>query len=328
MAEPTAERLTRLLALITYLGEHPGVTVAQVAHHFGISESQVLSDVDTLWVSGTPGYQPDDLIDFSYDAYERGVLTLTNPRKMDKPLRLAPGEAFALLVALRSLARMPEVAQTDVVGALIGKLESAAGEAGVGADAVDVRITSGRASGASARALEAARRALREERRLHLRYVSAADVVSEREVDPWQLLADGDQWYLRAWCHRAQDVRHFRLDRVLDARVLDVAAEHPPEQGAGGFHPEPELSEADPHVTLEVTSRSRWVAERFGGVDVTDTDDGWIRLRLPVADPAWIAGLVLGLGDQVRAVEPRESAELLAARARSALAAYRDAGLT
>ncbi|HMO10754.1 MAG TPA: hypothetical protein PKB06_04470, partial [Actinotalea sp.] len=71
MAERTPERLVRLLGLVAYLDRNPGVPVDQVARHFDVSPAQVLRDVDTLWVSGTPGYFPDDLIDFDADSLER-----------------------------------------------------------------------------------------------------------------------------------------------------------------------------------------------------------------------------------------------------------------
>src|SRR5690606_14979795 len=67
------------------------------------------------------------------------------------------------------------------------------------------------------------REALTSGRRLHLRYVSASDQITEREVDPLQLLTDSQRWYLLAWCRPAQDVRQFRIDRILTLRALGVA---------------------------------------------------------------------------------------------------------
>src|SRR5690606_25904106 len=101
--ESAPDRLTRMLTLVAYLRDNPGIPVEDVAEHFGITSAQVLDDVNTLWVSGTPGYMHGDLIDFSGDDLEHGVLTLLDSREMDKPLRLSPGEAVALLVALQSL---------------------------------------------------------------------------------------------------------------------------------------------------------------------------------------------------------------------------------
>ena len=316
MADPTGLRLTRLLALITYLGENPGVAVDDVAAHFDVSRAQVLCDVNLLWVSGTPGYLPDDLIDFAADELDNEVLTLTNPRGMDRPLRLATGEALALLVALRTLRTLTEHGSIDddVLRTTTAKLAAAAGQAAEDAQAVEVEAP------AAATTLAPVREAMAAGRRLHLRYVSAADVVTERDVDPLELVWDGARWYLRAWCHRVTDERHFRVDRILAVDILDVPAEHRPD--AAGTSSTPDLTEADLVVELELASRARWVAERFPVLDHEDLEDGDLRVRLRVADTAWLMNLVLGLGEDVRSIAPPELAAAVAGRAREAIDAY------
>ncbi|WP_127127633.1 YafY family protein [Georgenia sp. SYP-B2076] len=320
MAETTADRVTRLLSLVTYLREHPGVPVAEVAAQFRTTEAQVLADVNLLWVSGTPGYLPDDLIDFSAEALDHGELTLTDPRGMDRPLRLSSSEALSLLVALRSLAELAGAApglaaEQDALASATEKLARATGHAVEQAAAVQVHV---RADVPTA-ILDTVRRAVDQRRRLHLRYVSAADVVTERDVDPVELRSDGVTWSLRAWCYRAEGGRTFRLDRMLAVRVLGApVAEHP-----GMTREEPGAWSGDGRlVTLELASQARWVAEHTPVEEVTDLPDGGLRVRLRAGDPAWVTNLLLSLGESVRSVEPPELARQVAARARAALAAY------
>ena len=62
--------------------------------------------------------------------------------------------------------------------------------------------------------------ALRERRRLRLRYQSmAAAEPAEREVSAHALAQDGFRWHLRAWCHGRQAFRDFVLARVLRATL-------------------------------------------------------------------------------------------------------------
>jgi proteasome accessory factor C len=320
MAETTAERVTRLLALVAYLGEHRGAPVAEVAAHFGTTEAQVLADVNLLWVTGTPGYFPDDLIDFSADALDHGELTLTEARGMDRPLRLSSSEAIALLLALRSLR---EVVGThpgleDEPGALdsaIDKLSGATGRAAEQAASVQVDVR----TDAPGDTLETVRGAIARGRRLHLRYVSAADVVTERDVDPVEVRSDGVTWSLRAWCHRAQGARTFRLDRILALEELDVAAGAHPDLTTDGDRP----WEGDGAlVTLDLASSARWVAEHTPVEKVLDLPEGDLRVTLRAGDPAWVSNLLLSLGDAVLAVSPPDLARDVAARARRALEEY------
>jgi len=66
-------------------------------------------------------------------------------------------------------------------------------------------------------------------RRVWLRYRSARSEETERVVDPYALLQRERRWHLFGWCHLREDLRLFRLDRVLDARVLEEAFERPVE---------------------------------------------------------------------------------------------------
>ncbi|HCX83637.1 MAG TPA: WYL domain-containing protein [Micrococcales bacterium] len=318
MAETTIERVNRLLAMVSYLAERDAVGVAEVARHFGVTEAQVLRDVETLWMSGTPGYQADDLIDFNGDAFDANTIVLTNARGMDRPLRLQPSEAVALIVALRALASLPGVEQT-VVRSALEKLTMAAGEAVVAADAVSVAPGDTTVAEHVSGVLAVVRQALRDGARLHLTYAGASDQTTERDVDPLEISSDGEHWYVRAWCLRADDVRHFRLDRVVAVQPtgVPVAPDRPGTRTADSVRPS-----ARPHsVRLELTPRSRWVAERFGG-EVVAEGDGRITVMLAVADPAWLDRLVLDLGPDVLALDPPEHAARVAARARAALALY------
>ncbi|MGC0271513.1 helix-turn-helix transcriptional regulator [Pseudactinotalea sp. Z1739] len=319
-AENSADRVVRLLALVSYLDDHPGVRVAQVAEHFGVSEAQVLKDVDTLWVSGTPGYQHNDLIDFAADDHERNILTLIEPQGMETPLRLGAVEAVSLLVALRSLAETAGAGEQEVVASALEKLTAAAGSAAHAARSIDVGTGRSGTDGIDDR-LDQVRTAIEQGRQLHLRYVSAADVVSHRTVDPLRLLTDSQRYFLHAWCHRAQDLRQFRVDRILDLEVLEAsAADHSDLHTADT--PDPELASARWRVRLELASRARWVAEQFEVAGVTELGEGRFAVQIDVVDPSWLRNLVLSLGPDVLAVSPPEVAAELSDFARQALKAY------
>ena len=316
MAERTPERLVRLLGLVAYLDRHPGVTIDEVAAHFQVSREQVLRDVDTLWVSGTPGYWPDDLIDFDADSFESGVLRLTQSRGMTRALRLGTREAVALVAALRALREsvgdLLDPAERDVLSSTLDVLVAATGDA---AATMDVRL----AVEASPEVVAAARRALRERRRLRIRYVNAEDHESERVVEPWQLLTGDERSYLQAWCLSAGGERLFRLDRILAAEVLDEAVTTRP-----GPARETTFTPSQDHerVVLELDSRARWVVEQLPVDEATDLPDGGLRVALRVASGAWLRHLLLRVAPYVRAVEPVSAMADAGEAARAALAHY------
>jgi proteasome accessory factor C len=119
-------QLTRLLALIPWLLQRPGVTAQEAAAEFGISEAQLRADLGLAFFCGLPGHMPDDLIDVSYDGDQ---IVVTNADTIARPLRFAPDEAVALIAGLRAMAEIPAPTRPDVLDRVIAKLERAAGDA-------------------------------------------------------------------------------------------------------------------------------------------------------------------------------------------------------
>ncbi len=315
------EQVRRLLALLPYLLAHPGAKVAHVARVFGISEKQLVADLGVLWFCGLPGMMPGDYIEVDMDTVEgEGVIHVSNADFLARPLRLTTDEVLGLLVALRVLRESGADAEREQIDRVITRLEEATGQATGGADKVAVRVDSWEDPAIRA----TVREALDQGRRLQLRYwVPTRDETTDRDVDPMRLvLADG--WtYLEGWCHRAEDVRLFRLDRVATATVLDVAASpprdaRPRDLSAGLFQPSPD----DALATLELDPHAAWVAEYYPCEHVAESPDGSMRVQLRVADPRWLRRLALRLGGSARIVEPAELADAVRGDAMQALEAY------
>jgi proteasome accessory factor C len=315
------EQVSRLLSLLPYLLSHPNIRVTEVADLFGVSEQQILRDLNVLWFSGLPGLAMGDYIEVDMDAAEgEGVINVSNADYLSRPLRLGTDEALALVVALRTLAAMPGSPERSAVDRAVAKLERAAGTAAERAAAVRVEVD----GDAVAEVAATIRQALDEKRRLHLSYwVPGRDETTERDVDPMRLaLADG-RLYLEGWCRRAESVRLFRLDRVAQVWLLDLPADVPAEArardlSAGIFQPSPD----DLLVTLELEPAGRWVADYYPCESVEEIGRDRLLVTLRVADPRWIRRLCLRLGGTGRILDPPDLSEEVFADAAAALAAY------
>jgi proteasome accessory factor C len=314
----TTDRMTRLLALVPYLTARPeGVSVAEAARDFGVSERQLRSDMELLWMCGLPGYGPGDLIDL---AFEGDRVRVTFTAGMVRPLRLTTDEAVALVVALRTLLELPGLAEGEAVSRALAKVSAAAGHAPERGTPVVLSVD------AQEQALAVVRQGLEGRRALHLTYyVPSRDERTERDVDPMRLLLVDGRWYLEAWCRRVEGVRLFRLDRVDAVRVLDEPAAPPPQAHGrdvhnGVYQPEP----GSPVVRLRLDRGARWVAEYYPVEDVRPVDDppGGLAVAVRTADLAWARRLVSSLGGAAVVDEPAELAAAVAADARAALSRY------
>jgi predicted DNA-binding transcriptional regulator YafY len=315
MPTTSADRLTRLLALVPYVVSRRSVSLADAAEAFGVTEKQLIDDLNLLWCVELRAPDPYCPIDLSY---EGGEITVTEAESIARPLRLGVDEASALLVALRMLTQIQDLHDHDALSRVIAKLETAAGAAGAVSAQVAVEVHA--RSGALATIQDALARA----RRLHLTYyVPGRDENTERDVDPMRLLFVEGEAYLEGWCRRAEAVRLFRLDRVVDLVILGVPAEVPAEAepidvDAGLFRPSP----GDVRVTMELAPAGRWVADYYPCESVEETGEGRLRIVLRTPDTRWVRGLALRLGDQGRVVGPADLAAEVRDDAERALALY------
>ena len=313
----SADRLRRLLALVPYVVSRKIVGLADTAAAFGLSERELVDDLNMLWCVELRDPDPYCPIDLSY---EGGEIMVTQAESIGRPLRLAVDEASALLVALRMLAEVPGLEDRSALSRVIAKLEAAAGEAAAASAQVAVQVEAPNGG----RVIGEVRDAVARGRRVHLRYyVPGRDEATERDVDPMRLLVVEGRAYLEGWCRRAEGVRLFRLDRILGIDVLDVAAAVPAEAqpvdvDRGLFRP----SEEDVEVVLEVSAAGRWVAEYYPCESVAEIGGGWLRVRLRTPDTRWVRRLALRLGEDGAIVAPAELRSRARDDAAAALAQY------
>lgn len=70
--------------------------------------------------------------------------------------------------------------------------------------------------------------AIRDGRRVRLRYRSKQDQVTERSFDPFGVVTQRGIWYTIGHCHLRGGERLFRLDRIVDLAPLDETFPRPP----------------------------------------------------------------------------------------------------
>ena len=321
--ETATARLARLLTMVPWLVNRQGIDLQQAADDLGVSVEQLEADLNLLFLCGY-GQMPDELIEADW---EGGKVFVGNADTIARPLRLGVDEAVTLMVGLRSLREVPGLAARDAVDRALAKLEDAAGAAAAPAS----RVRAEMADGASPETVARAREAIAANRRVHLRYVvPGRDESTERDVDPMRVVGLDGRWYLEGWCHRAEDTRMFRMDRVEELTVLDVDGTPPPEArvrdlSEGTFRPGPD----DLLVTLRLLPGAVWIADYYpmeSTEEVPADDGGGLVATLRTADTAWLRRLVWRTGGRAVVLDPAEVVAEVAGGAEAALTAYASSG--
>jgi proteasome accessory factor C len=194
----------------------------------------------------------------------------------------------------------------------LAKLDSALGSRG--AMGVDVDAP---------RFLASVRQACEAGETVEIDYHSASrDESTTRVVEPVQVMTADGHWYLDAFCHKADDMRRFRVDRIGAVRPhaqAGSAGSRPIRTAQDSFLPGPGAVE----VQLRLGRGAQWVAESVPVQAVGRGQDGTVTdVVLAVAGMAWFERLLLQLGTEAQVVRPPELADLAARAAEKVLAVY------
>jgi predicted DNA-binding transcriptional regulator YafY len=308
-------RLLRLLAVLTWLARQGRASVAELSERFGLDADELIADLELAACCGLPPYSPDQLMEIIVDDQE---VIADLGTELGRPRRLTAAEGFALAASARAIVAVPGADPDGALGRALGKLEAVLG--GRGLLRVDLREPAH---------LAVIRDASESGRQLELHYYSASsDRESTRIVDPVSVRLIEGHWYLDGYCHNAQGMRRFRVDRVSAARLTGEPACHR-EDGEPGRPDAPQSSEAfvpGPEATvahLAVDDEAVWITEALLNSSSESLPDGRTRVTLAVASTVWFGRLLLRLGPHAEVLDPPELADAGRHAARQLLARYR-----
>lgn len=292
----TADRLSRILALIPYVLERDGASVEEVMERFGYTVDQLSKDLNTVFVCGLPGYGPGDLME-AYVIDDEVVIDAADYFK--RAPRLTPTEALGLLAAGLTLIGAGQ--GTPELESAVSKLMSSVlpGEdPGLTVDVLDPTE--------HVRTLQTA---AAEGRVVHIVYRSVGrEQETERDIEPWSVFHTMGRWYVTGFCRAVDAERTFRVDRIRTLSETGRTFAPPEERPAPGVGYSP--SDGDVSTLIELGPRARWVLEYYP-VEVVSDDGDTARVRFWAPDPEVAARLLVRLGDSARWLEGDEVADRL-----------------
>lgn len=204
-------RADRLLQLTQVLRRYRRpVTAAALAEETGVSERTIYRDIVSLQISGVPVRG------------EAGIGYVLESGFDLPPLMLTPEECEALMLGLRfardrsdpAFQRVIDDTRAKIEAILPANLRDSFNSAPLFAPVYRARMPGVIDEGLL-------RKALRENRKLKIRYSDAKDEVTERILWPVLLGYFETTRGLVAWCELRQGFRHFRTDRIQAMEVLD-----------------------------------------------------------------------------------------------------------
>ena len=297
------ERFARLVTLAGLLigaaRDETPLPVDRVTDELNVTREELREDLDVLNVVNFGG--GTYVLYAEIDGDEIQVDPDTYGDNFARPARLLPLEAKALVAAIDLFGdHLPQAGLSTAREKIVGALGHDPSHEGL-------EIAPGRDDSEVVRAVN---EAIERRRVLELHYYKEnEDEFIKREVEPYQLVNGPEGWYLGCYDLGRDDTRHFRLDRMKEARVTDESFE--PREGV-----EERLAEQEWLVHGEVGTagvarvwvspdRARWLREERTVTD--ELSDGAVVVELPYGSTDWLVREVLkGVGDLV-VLEPDDA---------------------
>lgn len=206
MARPN--RLFELIGILRV--RKTPVTALDLAEAVGISQRSIYRDIETLRGLGAP------------IVGEAGIGYCLNKGFFLPEFAFSPDELDALALGLGwvqqradpALAQSSESALAKILAARRGGAETNDGPPALApAASLSERMDPPEAA--------VMRDAIRRQRKARIRYADARGAVSERIIWPIAIVYFDDVRILAAWCEHRSAFRHFRIDRLQEATMLD-----------------------------------------------------------------------------------------------------------
>ena len=343
------DRLQRILYLLPAAGGKDGSSIEELCDALGVTPEVLLSDITE--VTAREYYLPagsGDSLRITVDSERVRVWTSGEFRR---PPKLTAREALALGLGLRALASEREGADREGLLGLARRLEAGLASVPQVEFAPDFAIaeaagTGGPDGGMRGILIEAAR----ERRACAFGYLKPGAAEPERRrLEPYVLVASTGRWYAVGRDPDREDIRVFRLDRMLDLWVLDDRFERdhgfdleryltgayvhrapggagegePPSKGGDAARPGAGSTPVGDGSTARIRyspAIARWILEREEGQTLAD---GAAVVEHVVSDPGWASRHILRYGGDAEVLGPADLRARVAGGARKAEAAHR-----
>ena len=274
-------------------------TAAEMASHFEITERTVYRDIAALGESGVPiigepgvgyslmrGYHLPPVMFSSEEAFALITGSLLTERMTDGSMREATRSALGKVTAVLPSAlqsRVERLRKTTVVGA--------------------------RSPARGAVPLSMVQQALADGHVLQLRYRGVArNQTTERIVEPLGLVFYLDHWHLIAWCQLRDEVRDFRVDRIVGCTSRPEPIPPRPNFVLSEYMESCVSREQGDFAVIEVPATAIDRVRRFWGPTISDEQKigNKVRIRFSFRSESlsYVAQWLMGMGTDARILEP------------------------
>ncbi len=275
---------SRLFRIVYYLLEKGQTTAPELAERFEVSVRTIYRDIDSLSAAGIPIYA---------EAGRNGGIRLMTGFVLDQAV-LSKEEKQEILSALQSINITQNMGESQTLQKLSALFALPSD------NWLEVDFSRWGDQKFDNDKFELLKRAVIQCRGVKIHYAGTDGTERERIVQPHKLVYKSKAWYLKAFCTQKQEMRTFKLNRILDYEMLEE-----------GFVRRCIPTEADdaaidcPLITLRFPKEMAYrVYDEFDKTQITKEENGDLIASAAMPEGAWLTGFLLSFGTQVEILSP------------------------
>jgi len=310
-------RYNTLMSIVAFLQREDEISLQDLARHFNVQPKAMRSMLSTLNVTAFLPRNAEEQLPYfiDLDRVDEGdgmVSLILDEGPQGLPPITGP-QVAAILSGLSYLSSIPEFENSKEIDELIELLstnQNVASEVTFQLNDVDAD-------------LKVLQKAILTNKRITCRYVNGRGEDSVREIDPLLLVSEENSWFLRGYCLKNLEIRTFRLDRMVDAQVLETPrgaqaldAAKALDETAPIYNP----SSSDVEVELELAPEAYKLASL--SMDVPEPKKGQseiIRATIKLGYLPDLGPLITRYGASAKVIGPKEAREVVRKFAEAAL---------
>lgn len=294
---------SRLFQIVYYLLDKGQATAPELAERFEVSVRTIYRDIDALSGAGIPVYA---------EAGRNGGIRLMHDFVLDQAV-LSQEEKQEILAALQSINIVRNIGESQTLQKLSALFA-------VPTDNwLEVDFSRWGNQGFDKEKFELLKTAVIRRRHVRIRYAGSDGTVWERTVQPYKLVYKSKAWYLRAFCTEKQDMRTFKLNRILEMTLLEesfVRRSFPEEQD--------ESADDYPLIVLRFPKEMAYrVYDEFDADQIEKQENGDLIASARMPEGAWLLSFLLSFGTQVEILSPDYLREEIVRQAEKILKKYK-----
>ncbi|NLU52480.1 MAG: YafY family transcriptional regulator [Clostridiaceae bacterium] len=285
-------KIDRLIGIISILQQNKKVTAPYLAEKFEVSRRTINRDIEDICRAGIPIVTTQGA---------NGGISIMEGFNLDTSV-LTTDELEAIFTGLKSLDSISITSHTD---RLASKIKGREPESYI-SDNIRIDLSSYYKDSLAAK-IELLKKAIKQKRLVSFHYYYNKGE-EDKLIEPYQIVFKWSSWYIFGFCTRRQDFRMFKLNRLWNLNITetDFTPRKIPDHNL-----DENVTNADDYIITAIFDSSlkyRLIDEYSIGC-YTELDDGRLLFKQGFSNKDYMISWLLGFGDKVEVVEPKEIRE-------------------